>query len=318
MESTKTVSFASAPKTKYERIQTQTTTTTEGLEAEQMSSSHIETTNSTILKSNLRRRSSIISNESHPSSQSFREENQFQDEPESNHGESSNGVGFWEYVSVLARHPSYRAYLASHLCQNLGDYFVRIANVLVVEAFATSNGDDDSGSALAYVTLARLLPNTIFALVGGVLADNLNKRNLMVTVDCISGFVVLGYLLAINYESLPLLYAVTVLRSALSATYYPSATGIVVELVSGGNDPSDAKAFSTRRDLQLAVTLNSWAWGGSVIIGGLLAGKLAAMLGLKACYFIDCGTYLTSAVLIARGVKSDYRKHSKDDSTEAN
>ena len=292
MESTKTVSFASAPKTKYERIQTQTTTTTEGLEAEQLSSSHIETTKSIIPKSNLRRRSSIISNESHPSSQSFREENQFQDEPENNHGESNNGVGFWEYVSVLARHPSYRAYLASHLCQNLGDYFVRIANVLVVEAFATSNGDDDSGSALAYVTLARLLPNAIFALVGGVLADNLNKRNLMVTVDCISGFVVLGYLLAINYESLPLLYAVTVLRSALSATYYPSATGIVVELVAGGNEPSDAKAFSTRRDLQLAVTLNSWAWGGSVIIGGLLAGKLAAMLGLKACYFIDCGKEL--------------------------
>ena len=318
MESTKTVSFASAPKTKYERIQTQTTTTTEGLEAEQLSSSHIETTKSIIPKSNLRRRSSIISNESHPSSQSFREENQFQDEPENNHGESNNGVGFWEYVSVLARHPSYRAYLASHLCQNLGDYFVRIANVLVVEAFATSNGDDDSGSALAYVTLARLLPNAIFALVGGVLADNLNKRNLMVTVDCISGFVVLGYLLAINYESLPLLYAVTVLRSALSATYYPSATGIVVELVAGGNEPSDAKAFSTRRDLQLAVTLNSWAWGGSVIIGGLLAGKLAAMLGLKACYFIDCGTYLTSAVFIARGVKSDYRKHSKDDSKEEN
>ncbi len=318
MESTKTVSFASAPKTKYERIQTQTTTTTtaETLDTE---------------KSNLRRRSSILSNDSHPSSHYFPEENQFQDEPENNHGEhedfdraiektsSSNGVGFWEYVSVLARHPSYRAYLASHLCQNLGDYFVRIANVLVVEEFATRNEKDGSGSALAYVTLARLLPSAIFALVGGVLADNLNKRNLMVIVDCISGFVVLGYLLAINYESLPLLYAVTVLRSALSATYYPSATGIVVELVAGGNKPNDAKGFSTtRRDLQLAVTLNSWAWGGSVIIGGLLAGKLAALLGFKACYFIDCATYLTSAMLVARGIKPDYRKHSSRDEGNRN
>ena len=85
--------------------------------------------------------------------------------------------------------------------------------------------------------------------------------------------------------------------------------GIVVDLVAGGNEPSDAKSFSARRDLQLAVTLNSWAWGGSVIVGGLLAGKLAAMLGLKSCYFIDCATYLTSAVLIARGVKPDYHKH---------
>lgn len=227
---------------------------------------------------------------------------------------SQGGVGLGEYVSVLVRHPSYRAYLASHLCQQLGDYFVRIANVLVVEEYASR---DASGRALAHVTLARLLPIAVFALVGGFLADSLDRRKLMIATDCLSSIVVLGYLVAIRYESLPLVYGVTILRSALSATYYPSATGIIPDLVRGDHpDTMDEHASGNSskedsrlvRDVQLAVTLNSWAWGASVITGGLLAGKVASLFGLKACYLIDCATYITSALLIYKGVRPDYNK----------
>ena len=276
MESAKSVTFSSAPDTKYERVQTQIP---DGITA----------TGTTFL----RRRSSALSAEhstSHPPPLIV--EDDFRDENDENVSET----GCWEYTSVLYRHPAYRAYLVSHLCQNLGDNFVRIANVLVVEEFASG-----SGSALAHATIARLLPSAVFALVGGVLADKLDRRRLMITTDCVSGIVVLGYLLAIQYESLPLIYGVTILRSALSATYYPSASGILPDLLHG-------KRERKRRDLQLAVTLNSWAWGGSVIVGGLLAGKVASLLGLKACYLIDCATYCMSALLIHNGVKPDYNQ----------
>lgn len=284
MESSKSVKFSSAPDTKYERVQTQ-----------------IQDVAATAAKSTvLRRRSSTVlpehSNTSHPIIEDdFRQEDE-NDNGNDNLDSGGSSTGFREYASVLYRHPDYRAYLGSHLCQNLGDHFVRIANVLVVEEFASG-----SGSALAHATLARLLPNAVFALLGGILADRLDRRRLMITTDCVSGTVVLGYLLAIQYESLPLIYGVTILRSALSATYYPSASGILPDLVRGDSE-------SNRRDLQLAVTLNSWAWGGSVIIGGLFAGKIASLLGLKACYLIDCGTYCISALLISWGVKPDYKR----------
>jgi len=290
MESSKSVKFSSAPDTTYERVQTQIP--------------DVATTSAK--KAFLRRRSSTVvpdhSNTSHLPSliieSDFRDEDE-NDNDDNKHDFGGSSTGFCEYTSVLSRHPAYRAYLGSHLCQNLGDHFVRIANVLVVEELASG-----SGTALAHATLARLLPNAVFALVGGILADKLDRRRLMITTDCISGIVVLGYLLAIQYESLPLIYCVTILRSALSATYYPSASGILPDLLRG--DPEQK-----RRDLQLAVTLNSWAWGGSVIIGGLLAGKIASLLGLQACYLIDCGTYCISAVLIAWGVKPDYNKTKK-------
>jgi len=59
------------------------------------------------------------------------------------------------------------------MCQQLGDWFVRIASILIVEelatAYITGGSDEESnatGKALSYVTLARLLPNAVFAQIG--------------------------------------------------------------------------------------------------------------------------------------------------------
>jgi MFS family permease len=93
----------------------------------------------------------------------------------------------------------------------------------------------------------------------------------MIGLDVLSGIIVLGFLVAIRLESLPWFYVVTGLRSALSAMYYPVTTGIVPLIVP---DP---------RELQLAVTMNSWVWGTTSIVGGLVAGSLAAAIGLRTC-----------------------------------
>jgi MFS family permease len=209
----------------------------------------------------------------------------------------------WDYVKVLRKYPAYRVYLLSHMCQNLGDWFVRIASILIVEELAaaasstsTSDNSNGTGKALSYVTLARLLPNAMFVQLGGILADRLDRRHIMISIDILSGIVVLGYLIAIQYKSLTMFYVVTSLRSALSATYYPATTGIVPLLVHG--DP---------HDLQMAVTMNSWAWGLCAIIGGLFAGSLASVIGLQACYLIDLITYWISATVIAIYIKGNFK-----------
>ena len=214
----------------------------------------------------------------------------------------------WDYVTVLEKYPAYRVYLLSHMCQNLGDWFVRIASILIVEELASaaaSNSDFDidnnnnnngTGKALSYVTLARLIPNAIFAQVGGILADRFDRRHIMICIDLLSGIVVLGYLIAIQYQSLNMFYIITSIRSALSATYYPATQGIVPLLVHGNP-----------HDLQMAVTMNSWAWGLCAIIGGLLAGSIASVFGLQACYLIDLITYWTSATVIAIYIKGSFK-----------
>merc|ERR1712194_681102 len=62
-----------------------------------------------------------------------------------------------------------------------------------------------------------------------------------------------------------------------------------------------------RRDLQLAVTMNTWVWGSSAIAGGLLAGPVASLIGLQACYVVDLVTYWISATLLMTCIKGNYK-----------
>ncbi|OEU11694.1 major facilitator superfamily transporter [Fragilariopsis cylindrus CCMP1102] len=215
--------------------------------------------------------------------------------------------------NILEKYPAYRVYLLSHMCQNLGDWFVRIASILIVEELASAaastsdnNNNNGTGKALSYVTLARLIPNAIFAQVGGILADRFDRRHIMICIDILSGIVVLGYLIAIQYQSLNMFYIITSIRSALSATYYPATQGIVPLLVHGNP-----------HDLQMAVTMNSWAWGLCAIIGGLLAGSIASIFGLQACYLIDLITYWTSATVIAIYIKGNFKVAGDDHNNTA-
>lgn len=193
-----------------------------------------------------------------------------------------------DYVNVLDNYPLFKAYLMAHICQHIGDWFVRIASLLVVQELSTK------GSALSNLVLSMKLPMALFAQVGGYLADRYDRRILMITMDFLAGITVLGYLFAIHYKSLPLLYTVTMLRSAIGSAYYPVTTGIVPLLV------------PNKHDLQYAVTMNSWAWSCMAIVGGIIAGGATAVIGLQACYILDSITYFISAAVVYYGIKGNY------------
>lgn len=235
-----------------------------------------------------------------------------------------------DYAGVWRRYPYYRIYFFSHLCQDAGDWFVRIASLLLVTELTA----DNQGTGLAHLVLANVLPKTIFAQVGGVLADNFDQRNVMIVLDVVSGIITAGFLYAIHFQSLPVLYLVTTLRAACGAMYYPVTTSMVRMLVGGGgaaagsttdhhhhddHDDDSAAARSSsqqqqqQQDLLLANTMNSWTWASMAIVGGVVAGSLAAVIDLKACYLIDTLTFFISAALLTQ-IKGNYSvKHNHQD-----
>jgi len=135
----------------------------------------------------------------------------------------------------------------------------------------------------------------VFAQVGGYLADRYDRRKLMIAMDAIAGVAVLGYLVAIQRKSLDLVFAATMVRSAIGAAYYPVTTGIVPLLVPNGG-----------RDLQYAVTMNGYAWSVMAILGGAIAGAGTAIVGLRACYVLDSLTYFLSAAVVYYGIAGNY------------
>jgi hypothetical protein len=57
-------------------------------------------------------------------------------------------VHLMNYWNVMRKYPIYRTYFFSHVCQNMGDWFVRIASILVVEEFSSS------GKTLSHLALS--------------------------------------------------------------------------------------------------------------------------------------------------------------------
>jgi hypothetical protein len=76
----------------------------------------------------------------------------------------------------------------------------------------------------------------------------------------------------------------------LESIYYPITTGLVPLLVGGGGGGGvsktspDSNTHDHPSDLQLATTLNTFAWATMAMVGGILAGSVSASIGWNACY----------------------------------
>lgn len=144
----------------------------------------------------------------------------------------------------------------------------------------------NSAFLLGVVGFLGSIPVFILSLFGGVLADRLNKRNILIVTQ--SAFMVLAFILAI-LTHLKLVTAlqimiIAVLNGVVMAFDAPSRQAMVVELVG-------------RPYLPNAIALNSAAFNSSRIIGPALAGILVAAIGMSGCFYLNGISFL--AVIFA-------------------
>ncbi|MCB4771578.1 MFS transporter [Ancylobacter sp. Lp-2] len=176
--------------------------------------------------------------------------------------------------SALA-HRNYRLLWTGTLISHTGDWMDQVAlNWFVVST---------SGSPfeLALVNLCRGLPILLFTLVGGAIADRVERRRLMMmTQSC-------AMLLAFVLSALVLSGAATIFAVLLIAT----ARGIVISF----NLPvrhSLIPELVPASDLPNAVALNSLTVNVTKIVGPALAGLIIATLGTGACFLINGLSFL--------------------------
>jgi MFS family permease len=170
----------------------------------------------------------------------------------------------------------------------MGDWFVRVASLLVLDRLAPGSGD-----ALGTLVIVKTIPPVFISPIGGFLADKYDRRKIMMTLDCIGAVAVLFFLLAIRLESLFMFYVVTFVRATIHALYEPSTKSIVPMIV------------PELSSLKRAATLNGMAWAFMLVLGGVVAGDSAGYIGLQVCYVIDSVTYFVSAVVLSR-LEGDY------------
>jgi len=135
--------------------------------------------------------------------------------------------------------------------------------------------------ALGAVGLAGLIPLLLFALVGGVAADALDRRRLMLGAQCVTAVVAAGlglWSLAGLREAWPL-YAVAALNAGAFSFEGPARQALLPALV-------------PRERLASAVSLNSVSSQFASIAGPAMMGWIIVHQGVAWVYLLNAASYL--------------------------
>jgi MFS family permease len=146
----------------------------------------------------------------------------------------------------------------------------------------------DSASALGLVMAARMVPNVLFLLVGGVIADRLPRSAVLVGSNLVAGAsqVAVAALLLSGHAEVWHLALLEAVNGAAFALFYPADTAVVPLTV----DESQLQEANAVIRMGTNVTM---------ILGATLAGALVALASPGWTIAVDAATFFVSAALIA-------------------
>lgn len=173
------------------------------------------------------------------------------------------------------RHPNYRLWFLGQLVSLAGSWMQTTAQGFLIFELTKSP------AFLGYVGFAAGIPSWVFILYGGVIADRVPRRTLIMVAQ--SAMMVLAFMLAgLVVTGLVQPWHVLVLallNGVANAFDAPARQAFVVELVE-------------RDDLTNAIALNSTMFNAAAVVGPAIAGVVYALLGPAWCFTINGLSYL--------------------------
>jgi len=186
------------------------------------------------------------------------------------------GSGLRHSLGVL-RHRDFSLLYGSLVVAAVGGQLQNFANVLLIYDLT------HSPFHIGLTGLARAVPLMTLSLVGGVIADRVDRRWLIMMSQAVGASLalVLAALTMTGSMQVWHIYAVTLTSSAFMALSAPARGAIIPNLV-------------PREHLMAAFALNSSTWQIANIIGPSLAGFLVAGFGFTAAYVGNSVAHLTT------------------------
>lgn len=177
----------------------------------------------------------------------------------------------------------YRLFWTGMAVSNIGTWMQRVAQDWLV--LVLSGG---SGAALGITTGLQFLPFLLVAPFGGLLADRLPKRYLLMGTNAFMGLLaaVLGVLAITGVAEVWHVYVLALLLGVGTALDNPARQSFVSDIV--GTD-----------DVANAVALNSASFNAARMIGPATAGLLIAAFGPAPVFFVNALTFAGPLVSLA-------------------
>jgi MFS family permease len=187
------------------------------------------------------------------------------------------------YLELLRAHPHFRRLWLADVASLFGDWLNTLAIYALVRSIT------DSPAALGLVFIAKLAPNVFASPFAGLLVDRFDRRRLMIVADLLRAAIVACFLLLDAGSWVGWVYLLAVAQVAVSAVFQPARSAATPNVV-----PPEA--------LATANALGAITWSTILAVGAGIGGVLVDLLGTRAVFLIDAGTYLVSALLIGRSV----------------
>jgi MFS family permease len=177
---------------------------------------------------------------------------------------------------------NYRLWLSGSMVSNIGTWMQRVAQDWLVLTILTHH----SAQAVGITTGLQFLPVMLLAPYGGLIADRLSKRRLLMCTQLAMGVLalVLGVLVVTGVVQLWMVYLFALGLGVATALDNPARQTFVSEMV-------------PREHLSNAVGLNSATFNAGRLIGPGVAGLLIAWVGTGPVFMINAASF--GAVMIS-------------------
>jgi MFS family permease len=176
---------------------------------------------------------------------------------------------------------NFRLYASGQAVSLIGTWMQRLGQEWLVLDLT------DSGSWLGVVAALQFLPLLVIGPWGGLVADRVDKRRLLLLTQSAAGVLaaVLGVITLTGAVQLWMVLVLALALGAVTALDNPTRQAFVVEMV--GTD-----------DVTNAVTLNSVMINAARAIGPAVAGLLIASTGMAPTFLLNAGSYVLVVVAL--------------------
>jgi MFS family permease len=173
------------------------------------------------------------------------------------------------------RHRNFRLYWLGQLISLVGTWMQSVAQGWLMHRLTSSP------FMLGLLGFCQFTPVMLFSLLGGVLADRIDKRRLLILTQSAMMIqaVAMAVLTSLNLLSPWGLLALAFLFGIVNAFDLPARQTFLVEMVG-------------KEDLSNAIALNSAAFNAARVVGPAMAGILVATMGEDGCFWLNAVSYI--------------------------
>lgn len=188
------------------------------------------------------------------------------------------------------KHRNFRLFWAGQMVSLTGTWMQSVAQLWLMHRLT------ESALMLGVLSFLQFLPVLLFSLVGGVVADRVDKKRLLLTTQSIGlvQAITLATIVTLGIVEPWMLMCLAFAIGMVNAFDMPGRQSFVIELVG-------------REDLPNAIALNSASFNSARMVGPAVAGVLVAAVGEAACFWSNAASYvgvLFALYSIRRGVRT--------------